>query len=536
MWHLLCHVMADATRNPGRLLIAQWQFALEWCITRPWRTTLALSLPFLLGALLTVIAIVGGQRRDAVLATYMNLALSVNLPDPSSVAQESPGSSMPVASESIVPVSLSTRDRIIMERLLQLNSSNTRARYLAALQSAARNEIGLARHLMRSIAPKGKHGYPPAHAWLAMDLLRNPAPDVVDRRESLLQDLEAASRSPQLSPMLLRMYGDLLVSRGDWEEGLRVLRRAAEDAPVHWLRVAAVAKQNSRERLFEEGCAAFDAWFTERVQAGTSTPAEHLARIESLILREDWDGAIEAAQGALTRWNDDKLLRRALSETLRLKFRAVSDWKNGSIAIGLLNMALKIDPTNPRVSEDIARLNGVFSELPDAMKEHLEQQLADGSATAVTHVILANDLLRAENYAKAIPHLEIALRTAPDSPIVLNNLALSLCRLPDRSPEDVARAVELARQALSIAGPNPELYDTLGEVLMAAGQPHDAIGALEAALEADNARTSTRLKLAAAYRAVGLEDMARLHEKLSEVATSNASLPESEQPPAPSEK
>ncbi|RMF40122.1 MAG: hypothetical protein D6753_12300, partial [Planctomycetota bacterium] len=235
----------------------------------------------------------------------------------------------------------------------------------------------------------------------------------------------------------------------------------------------------------------------------------------SSVLREDWDGAIQAAKEALQRWPNDQLVRRAMSETLRLKYRATSDWQSGEIAIGLLNTALEIDPTNPKVSEEIARLIGRTAELPEAMKSHLQQQLADGSATAVTHLILANGLLQEGEFDKAIPHLEIALRSAPNSPVVMNNLGIALCRRPDRHPEDLIRAAELVEQALAVAGPMAEIYDTLGEIRMAEGRPYDAIDAFESALSADASRIITRRKLAAAYRAIGLEDMARLHEKLS---------------------
>ncbi len=50
---------------------------------------------------------------------------------------------------------------------------------------------------------------------------------------------------------------------------------------------------------------------------------------------------------------------------------------------------------------------------PAELKALMEQQLANGQATALAHLILANQEIKAGRMAEAIPHLELTLNSAP---------------------------------------------------------------------------------------------------------------------------
>lgn len=94
------------------------------------------------------------------------------------------------------------------------------------------------------------------------------------------------------------------------------------------------------------------------------------------------------------------------------------------------------------------------------------------------------------------------LEQRPDEVVALNDLAWLL---RDRDPR---QALVHARRAALLA-PQPNVLETLGEVLIAAGQPEAAIGVLSTASERDPSAASIRLNLARAQLASGRVEAAR---------------------------
>ena len=60
--------------------------------------------------------------------------------------------------------------------------------------------------------------------------------------------------------------------------------------------------------------------------------------------------------------------------------------------------------------------------------------------------------------------------------------------------------------ALSLAPGSPELLDSLGDVLMIANRPKEAINKYELAIRQDKSRLSTRKKMVDVYQAIGMAD------------------------------
>ena len=145
----------------------------------------------------------------------------------------------------------------------------------------------------------------------------------------------------------------------------------------------------------------------------------------------------------------------------------------------------------------------------DSLIKALESQLAEGKTTTMTHLLLAIRSLKQEKLEAAIPHLEVALRNAPNAPVVLNNLAVALIRV---STDNAARAKELIDRAIRISGPNAEMYDSQGEIRMAAGDYVGAVESFESAIGVDGKRIGSRKRLIEAYRKAGLTDMIAIQE------------------------
>lgn len=96
----------------------------------------------------------------------------------------------------------------------------------------------------------------------------------------------------------------------------------------------------------------------------------------------------------------------------------------------------------------------------------------------------------------------LVLSQRPDEVVALNDLAWLL---RDRDPQ---QALVHARRAALLA-PRPEVLETLGEVLIAAGQPEAAIGVLDTASRGEPSASSIRLNLARAQLASGRVEAAR---------------------------
>jgi tetratricopeptide (TPR) repeat protein len=208
---------------------------------------------------------------------------------------------------------------------------------------------------------------------------------------------------------------------------------------------------------------------------------------------------------------------RAQSEFYVLKYlRSVR--VNGSeakIELGLLDRALRLDPTNPRVAEEVAGLaaagvQGAGEDLIASLKEFL----ASGTATTGTHALLAETYIAKGELAQAIPHLEQVVARVPTSGNYLNNLAYCLAVA---QPERLADAVQYSERAIAASQKsNAEFYDTYAMILDLAGQQTQAITAIELAIERQLTAPQLRDRAAEIYRKAGNEEMAQLHEAKSE--------------------
>lgn len=80
--------------------------------------------------------------------------------------------------------------------------------------------------------------------------------------------------------------------------------------------------------------------------------------------------------------------------------------------------------------------------------------------------------------------LELAIRFAPDDPVVSNNLAWVLASSPRAGPADFRRAEQLARASLATRPDSVAISDTLGYALARVGRNAEALEILEKVLSA----------------------------------------------------
>jgi Flp pilus assembly protein TadD len=138
----------------------------------------------------------------------------------------------------------------------------------------------------------------------------------------------------------------------------------------------------------------------------------------------------------------------------------------------------------------------------EAKKAALEW-VGNNPKDSVVRGFLAERAIAAKDYREAITHYRTLLALAPNSPLVLNNLAWALHQLKD--PE----ALDRAEAAVKLAPKAPAILDTLGVILLDLGQTRRSVTTLKQAVELAPKSAALHLNYARALVASGDKDGAR---------------------------
>lgn len=400
---------------------------------------------------------------------------------------------------------------LLLRRLLQLQDSSSRITYLVAAQLAHQNRWAQARQMMRRIAPTDGGGFAPAHHWLAAYQLQHRQLKTSEQRDVFSKDLAMASRWSGCHPALRSLYSQLLESQGNVAQAMAVLEQGGESSLEANLAIARLALEHEQQGRFERAAQEIKREVQSRVEAETVSSMDWSILANLFLFEKNAGKARRAALDGLKADAENPQLRRLVSESYRLEYLQSIQQADGKtkLNLGLLDAALKSDPDNPNVGMEIARLIAMGQDATPEFKAALEQQLASGQATALTHILLANRYLQSGDLPAAAPHLELALRQAPNNPITLNNLALVL----SRTEQQAERAQQLSTEAVRRAPKNAEFRDTLGEILARNGDKLGAIESYEASIGLAPEASSTRKKLADLYRELGMTEMADVQQR-----------------------
>lgn len=402
--------------------------------------------------------------------------------------------------------SISNNVSQLLLKVLEIDSSSSRAIYLIASSIAQSGKIAQARMLMRNLAPENEKGYGPAHAWLAADRIRNLGISNEREKVALSFDLAEARKWSGHQPLLMVAYADLLIREQKIDDAIDVLREAGLKDSRLKVRLALLAKRSGRQPLFDSVKNDLSQSVMGRVDSGTASEQDFIDLITMHVIEQNDVEAIKLAQRGLQQFPSSAQLRRALSNSFMLAFEiASSKGDTGDNKIAILDKAMRADPANPAVMERIADLLSRGKLTDETFLSFLREQLASNKGTAVTHLLLAVGHLKQNELDKALVHLEVAHGLSPNNPIILNNLALCIART---KPEQIPQARKLIEMAIRVAGRDAEILDTYGEILALMSENSAAIRAFEAALAVNENRPSTRKKLADAYNRASMPEMA----------------------------
>ena len=404
--------------------------------------------------------------------------------------------------------STSAFGNLLYRRLLQLSNASDSAKYSLAVSLAREGKLPQARQQMSLIAPPAGGGFAPAHAWLAVEMLERSNELKEEDRPLLMKHLEEAEKWEGTGPSLRAAYAELLAGQGDAPKAVEVLEKATKQDPKLRVMLTALATQAGLSEKAAEvsGSTEFDL---EARISGEKPDPEDVAQLATLMLvKGDTKRCIELAEKGLKLDPTNPTFRRLGSNALLVEFRKSVNEKNDGLELNLdlLDAALKADPTTPELSVDLARAINLGIQLPPEMTDKLEDYLASGRASGLLHLMFANQKIIKGDITGSVPHLEIADRLAPKSPVIMNNLALALA-MTDRSQVD--RALGLIGEAVQIAGEQIDLVDTQGQINLIAQRPVEAIACFEKVLTVNPKAVETRKMLAEAYKAAGMESLAQ---------------------------
>lgn len=483
------------------------QFLLKWFKTRKWRSLVTLALVVSIapaaslllvgyGATLSIQELVG---RYAVWLEEDEAENSSELQGEGQVAE--------------VMEAPEQGTRVLLRRVLQLGHSTDRIIVAIAQQLLRQGRVSMAEQRLRSIAPAGEKGDPLAHELLAnIAVSRNVA--TPESARVLLNDLEIAERnSTELSPTLVQVYAQLLFSSGKETESLRVLERHADQHPELNMLRAQLAKQVGDDDDLELALKDGRAQAENRLKSGEATIKDIARLVSFALVEEDLDGALAAAAKGMQATGYAPEMKAIYAELLCRKYEESGGGPGGGDVEHLEN-AFRLAPNNPRVIEQIAQAMSYGQSLKPELRQSLIERLADGTAPAVTHLIIGNSKLVGEQPSDALVHLERALQEMPGSVVVLNNLAYALINTDPKDPE---RAMQLAEKALRNPGmPNEvsaSILDTKGQILLLKNDWLGATSTFERAIKLDPSKLNTRRRLAETYRKLGMGDMADVQLK-----------------------
>ena len=513
-WQMLGH--------PTRTLLGVVEYGTAWLFTRDKFSFIGIAPVLLLVSTIGVLATTGWFTSRV--AVTKNVAYLVEEEFRRSDAEtknveENDSQNMIMKPDaSLAPKRITPYAEMLLKKLVQGEGSDARWRYLVALQLGQRQRWGQARQIMRKLAPKEGRGFAPAYAWLAWDsVTRNRVKDHPGKLD-LIADLEHATAWSGTGPAMIGMLADLLESEGQVGEAIKLLESHAKTDSILSVKLFEVALKHGRKQHLESISEQATALVKNRVQEPTATEQDFINYANLSVMQQDVNHAIKITADGLTKFPASKSLTRARSEAFRIKYLKTLRVSNEGIQCDLsaLNEALRTDPTNEGVTEEVAKLVAAGANASPELTRALEQQLADGHASALTHLILSEKAFRDGKPQAAVPHLEAALRRTPNAVTVLNNLALTLARL---SSDNLPRAHELINRALAMSGPNAELYDTQGEVRMLARDYVGAVESFENAINIDGKRTDIRSRLVKAYEKSGLHEMAKVQQaKISQMS------------------
>jgi len=496
------------------VVISFFGLIIDWLITRDWRRAAIAIVPFSLVLTVLILSVLGRTKNKENLANEYLSAGEIELQSANQDWEFTLGTSEAAVADSRGQARYA---EALFRRALDLQSNNKRTRFVVGAMLGNRGAILQALAYMNSIAPETGSGYAPAHAWIANLMLQRQLSEA--EMPVLKHHLDVAVKWEQAPANLLVAATQFAVLAKDNIRAIDMLRQSAERSPEFEGDLFRLAIQLNNKVVAEQTAEKALPRLLEKIANGTATADDRINVADMLFYK----GELQAARAALEDGlkleglvpEDVAKLKLALSELYRLRFTQTlkASSETWSADIRLLDQAMRIDPTNPKVAEQVAMLARIGGNSPpDELMKQLNEFLAQGTATPVTHAWIAEAHILRNEYGDAIKHLEDVVARMPDSAQSHNNLAYAIALSdPSKMQEALTHALDAVKAGPRVA----DFHDTLGFIYMKLNRTAEAISEMEIAVELQQGRPDFHERLASAYEKQGTKEMAIIHRQLA---------------------
>ena len=427
-------------------------------------------------------------------------------------------SNMEIVQYKTVPISdLAKRYiELLSKRILSIQSKNQIAHYRLGMIYNLTERYEEATSEMSELA-NGKYGEcVQANAWMAKDLLKKRAAGGEVTTSELVAQLEKASKWKDVDLRLVSYLARILEETGDTAKAISLTRQAVAKRPELNLDLARLYYRQGYQQELRSAANSAEDLFIKRINTSKEKESDRLAVAETRRMTGRLEQAAEILVEGLAIKNSGPATRRELSEIYRLIYlKSVFQTEAGTYQADLeqLEKVADTDPSNSNISGEIAKLLSLKLKPTKKLVDVLRKQIESGISSVEAHLLLAEGYLETGNNKEAIRNWELALGKNPNQVSALNNLALVLAK---ESENNIDRSLELLNKANALSPNNAEVLDSLGDILIMAKRPKDAINKFELAIRFDTQRIGTRKKLVDAYQSNGMEDDAKTLSKVIE--------------------
>ncbi len=408
---------------------------------------------------------------------------------------------------------------LLSKRILSIQATNLVAHYRLGMIYNINGQDEKSISEMKQLA-EGRFGdCPQANAWMAKELLKQKVAGEQISNQDLLSHLEKASKFRDVDFRLVSFYARVLEESGETRKAIAPLKQAATLRPELNLELARLYSKVGYLNEMRSAANAAEDVFMRRLNTPLEKETDRLAVAEARKITNRLEQAAEILNEGLLIKSARPEIRRELSEVLRLIYvNSIFKTELGEYRADLaqLEKAGEVDPLNPNISGEIAKLLSLQIPPSKKLMEILRQQIEAGVTSVSADILLAEGYFAKGKMKEAMKNWELALTKDPNNIGAMNNLALVLAKTSDTNVE---RSLDLLNKALSLSPGNAEILDSLGEVLMIAKRPADALNKYELSIRSapnDPNRIETRRKLLRAYEDLGMEDMAKVLKKVIE--------------------
>ncbi|MBX3441669.1 MAG: tetratricopeptide repeat protein [Planctomyces sp.] len=402
--------------------------------------------------------------------------------------------------------------RLYLERAVDIEPGNQDAMWKLAMTCQKTEDAARLLAILKVLAPDHQPVHAPAHALRAVYFLN--LPETEETLSAARQQLNYALRLVADDPTALWLLGQLDLNTGNYAAAVQHLSKIAAGNPAARLPLAksmAMSQDMAGARRWAEDAAGY--WST-RLQQNPGDVAALLGASETLMFLERYQEAAEILRKGLQEQTDDRL-KKALSRTLVMWADSLSSGEgpeNLRLRYDLLSSALLVYPNDLLTFDRMMALLKSGGDVAAQAREFLLDNIAQGRAVGISHLILGSQAFFTVNPKEAELHLERALESAPQAPIVANNLAWFLAH---RDPPDLERALALIEPVVAKFPEDVRFLDTRGHVLAKMGQHREAIQDLEKALKVYSGVSESHAALAECYAALGHAELAARHEQIA---------------------